>query len=261
VVREQRLVFGEVAGEYEDVRAGYSDELVTAVFDYLGRVPERVVEVGAGTGKATGAFAARGVPLTCVEPDPAMAAVLAERFPRAEVVVSRFEDWTPPAGGVPLLICAQAWHWVDEATRLALAHAALAPGGVLALFGHQYGFADPEVEAEINKVYARYAPELLDQARLPPAPTAAWMTTELAGSPLFTRVEQRDFERIVSYPTERYVRLLNTFSPHRMLAEERRARLLAGIAEVVDAHGGVLRTQLRTVLALGVSRGTVGPSC
>jgi hypothetical protein len=137
----------------------------------------------------------------------------------------------------------------------------LAPGGVLALFGHQYGFADPEVEAEINKVYARYAPELRDKARLPPAPAAAWMTTELAGSPLFRRVEQRDFERIVPYSTERYVRLLNTFSPHRMLAEERRARLLAGIAGVVDAHGRGLRTQLRTVLALGVSRGTVGRSC
>jgi SAM-dependent methyltransferase len=261
VVREQRLVFGEVAGDYEDVRAGYPAELVTAVFDHLGRIPERVVEVGAGTGKGTEPFAARGVPVTCVEPDPAMAAVLAGRFPDVEVVVSRFEDWSPPPGGVPLLVCAQAWHWVDEASRLALAHAALEPGGVLALFGHQYGFADLEVEAEINEVYARYAPELLDQARLPPAPTAAWMTTELAGSPLFTRVAQRDFERVVPYPTERYVRLLTTFSPHRMLAEDRRARLLAGIAEVVDAHGGVLRTELRTVLSLGVSRGTVGPSC
>ena len=40
-----------VAGDYADVRAGYADELVTAVFDYLGRVPERVVEPGAGTGK------------------------------------------------------------------------------------------------------------------------------------------------------------------------------------------------------------------
>jgi SAM-dependent methyltransferase len=261
VVREQRLVFGEVAGEYEDVRAGYPAKLVTAVFDYLGRVPERVVEVGAGTGKGTGPFAARGVPVTCVEPDPAMAAVLAVRFPEVEVVVSRFEDWSPPPGGVPLLVCAQAWHWVDEASRLALASAALEPGGVLALFGHRYGFADPEVEAAVNEVYARCAPDLLDGGQLNPAPAADWLTAELAGSPLFTRVEQRVFERVVPYPTERYVRLLNTFSPHRMLAEDRRTRLFAGIAEVVDAHGGVLRTQLRTVLALGVSRGTVGPSC
>src|SRR5436309_2190748 len=112
-MRERARVFGEVAGEYADVRAGYADELVTAVFDYLGRVPERVVELGAGTGKATEAFAARGVPMTCVEPDPAMARVLRGRLPQVEVAACRFEDWVPPVGGVPLLICAQAWHWMD----------------------------------------------------------------------------------------------------------------------------------------------------
>jgi SAM-dependent methyltransferase len=261
LVREQRLVFGEVAGEYEDVRAGYADELVTAVFDYLGRVPERVVEVGAGTGKGTAPFAARGVPVTCVEPDPAMAAVLSGRFPDAEVVVSRFEDWTPPPGGVPLLVCGQAWHWVDGASRLALAHAALAPGGVLALFGHRYGAGEPPTEAAINEAYAGIAPELLNPAQHSPGPDADWMTVELAGSPLFTDVMQKDFQRVERYPTERYIRLLNTFSPHRMLPEDRRARLFAGIAAAVDAYGGVVRVDLRTVLALGVSRGTVGPSC
>src|SRR5437763_10771736 len=89
-MRERARVFGEVAGDYADVRAGYADELVTAVFDYLGRVSERVVEPGAGTGKATEAFAARGVPVTCVEPDPAMARVLRGRLPGVE------------GGGVPV---------------------------------------------------------------------------------------------------------------------------------------------------------------
>jgi trans-aconitate methyltransferase len=250
VVRHRGLVFGEVAADYEDVRAGYADELVTAVFDYLGRVPEHVVEIGAGTGKATEPFAARGVPMTCVEPDPAMAQVLRGRFPDVEVVVSRFENWIPPAGGVPLLICAQAWHWMDEATRLDRAHAALTPGGVLALFGHQYKFADPAIEVRLNEAYARHAPELLDDPQKP-APTLHWLAAELAGSALFTDVEQRTFHRIVPYPTRRYVRLLNTFSPHRMLPADQRDRLLADIAEVVDAHGGVLLTRLDTVLALG----------
>jgi hypothetical protein len=189
--------------------------------------------------------------MTCVEPDPAMARVLRTRFPGVEVAACRFEDWVPPAGGVPLLTCAQAWHWVDEATRLELAHAALAPGGVLALFGHQYGFVDAGFEAELNKAYARYAPELLDDPATVPAPTAHWLTVELAGSPRFTDVEERTFQRVEPYPTQRYVRLLNTFSPHRMLVPQRRERLLSGIAEVVDAHGGVVHTQLETVLALG----------
>ncbi len=62
---------------------------------------------------------------------------------------------------------------------------------------------------------------------------------------------KRLFQRVEPYPTARYVRLLNTFSPHRMLLAGQRERLLAGIAEVVDAHGGVLRVLLDTYLAMG----------
>src|SRR6266516_5707601 len=98
--REQRLVFGEVAEEYHEVRAGYPAELVDAVFDYLGGTPARIVEIGAGTGKATAAFHPRAVPLTCLEPDPAMAAVLRRSYPDVQVQTCGFEDWVPPPGGV-----------------------------------------------------------------------------------------------------------------------------------------------------------------
>ena len=248
--REQRLVFGEVADEYDAVRAGYPAELVDAVLDYLGRTPERVVEAGAGTGKATAVFRARGVPMTCVEPDPAMAAVLRGAHPGVEVEVCRFEDWTPPPGGVPLLVCAQAWHWVDERRRSALAHRALALDGVLALFGHQYAFADPVVEAALNTAYAQHAPELLDVPDRSGSSAVDYLTGELTGSALFTDVRVRLFETVVPYPAPRYRRLLPTFSPHRMLPVERRTALHDAIDAVVHAHGGVVHQRLDTPLIL-----------
>ena len=54
-----------------------------------------------------------------------MAAALAARFPDVEVAVARFAQWSPPPGGVPLLACALAWHWLDPATRNRQAHDAL----------------------------------------------------------------------------------------------------------------------------------------
>jgi SAM-dependent methyltransferase len=250
-VRERRLVFGEVAREYDEVRAGYPAALVDAVFGHLGRVPERIVEVGAGTGKGTAAFAGRGAAMTCLEPDPAMARVLRERFPAADVRVLRFEDFVPPPGGVPLVICAQAWHWVPPELRLDLAHRALAPGGVLALFGHRYGFVDDALEADLNRAYAAHAPALLDQEHGPPPPPEDhWMTRELAGHPGFTAVTGRGFERVVRYPTARYTALLTTFSPHRLLPEPQRVALHAALAGAVDAHGGVVDTRLSTTLSM-----------
>jgi len=116
-----------------------------------------------------------------------------------------------------------------------------------------------EVEALLEQVYGRQAPELLDEPAHVPAPTEDWLTAELAGSAWFVDVEERRFRRAVPYPAQRYIRLLTTFSRHRMLPPDQRERLHTGIAEVLDAHGGVLDVQLDTVLALG--RRADQPAC
>jgi hypothetical protein len=120
---------------------------------------------------------------------------------------------------------------------------------VLALFGHEYAFADPEVGAAVNAVYERYAPELRDDPTQ--HLTHAWPPPELTGSSLFTGVEARWFQAVVPYPTRRYRRLLCTFSRHRMLPAPRRDLLHDAIEAVVDGYGGVLRQRLDTVLVLG----------
>ncbi|WP_091657792.1 class I SAM-dependent methyltransferase [Micromonospora auratinigra] len=120
-------LFGEVAGEYDEARPGYPAALVEAVRTYHGGSPGTLVEVGAGTGLATRTLLGLGAAMTCVEPDRRMAAALAERFPQVDVVVVPFEEWTPPAGGVPALACAMAWHLLDPAGRNRRAHDALVP--------------------------------------------------------------------------------------------------------------------------------------
>jgi SAM-dependent methyltransferase len=253
--REQRLVFGEVAQAYDDVRAGYPAVIAERIFGYVGgRCP--VVEVGAGTGKATGMFLAAGAEVTCVEPDPAMAAVLRARFGgRVRVELCGFEAWAPSAGGVPLVCSAQAFHWVDPRVRWQLAHDALAPGGVLALFGHAYGFADDALARAVHEeAYGRLAPELLDpagDARALSGPEDGWFHVDMAGSGLFTGITSSHVESVLAYPTGRYRRLLGTFSVHRMLPEGRRERLHDAIDEVVDRHGGVVRLRLDTLLTMG----------
>src|SRR5690348_10321039 len=118
-------VFGEVAALYDDVRLGYPDELLETLVAYHGGVPSSVVDLGAGTGKATELLLRLGAPVTAVEPDPRMAQVLAAKLPDVQVVTATFEDWTPPPGGAGLIGCATAWHWMDPQTRYRRAHAAL----------------------------------------------------------------------------------------------------------------------------------------
>lgn len=252
--RVRARVFGEVADAYDDVRAGYPAGLAEVVLAYLGRSPARAVEVGAGTGKATAAFAGRGLAVTCLEPDPAMAAVLARRFagdPAVTVRVLRFEDWTAPDGGVDLLYSGQAWHWVDPRTRWRRAYDALAPGGVAAIFGHRYHFADQAMaDAVHGEAYAVHAPELMDEEPAHPVHDEGGFAAEMRAG-RFGDVRRCEFDRVVRYPTGRYLALLSTFSNHRMLAEDRRAALHAAVAGVVDARGGIVEVQLATELVVG----------
>ncbi|GEM_PF-396881 len=249
--REQRLAFGEVAEEYDEVRAAYPAALYDALLGYAGS-PSTAVEVGSGTGKATGDLLSRGVAVICIEPDPAMAAILRRQFADAgagmHVVSGRFEDWQPPVGGVPLLICSQSWHWLDPATRCSKAHAALRARGTLALFGHRHAFADRTVEAALNRTYAEVAPELLDEPGRPAV--SQIFTDELAGSRRFADIIVERYVEDVPYPTDRYVRLLGTFSNHRMLPPDRRRKLHDRIAEVVDTHEGSVMVRLDTTLVL-----------
>ncbi len=259
-IREQRLVFGEVAEEYDAVRADYPAELVEFVVGYAGSPPHQMVEVGAGTGLATRAFATLGVPITCIEPDPEMAAVLAQRNAGNEmvdVVVGAFEEWTPPGEGVDLLYCAQAWHWIDPAVRLRLAAETVATGGVLALFGHNYEFADPDLERALDGVYRAIAPALISDLRSPARATAPYAYPEISGSVLWSDPRVAQFSRILSYSTDEYLRLLATFSPHRMLPRDQLHALLDGVRAVVDDRGGILRPRVDT--AVFVARRTAEP--
>ncbi|MCW2638909.1 MAG: hypothetical protein JWP76_1215 [Dactylosporangium sp.] len=100
------------------------------------------------------------------------------------------------------------------------------------------------------------APELLpDPADVPDTPEAARAHREMAGSGLFTEVGSTLVESVVEFQTARYRMLLNTFSIHRMLPAQRRARLHDAIGEVVDRHGGVVSVRLDTVLTMGRRRG------
>ncbi len=53
-----------MASTYETFRPGYPDELVDEVLAYAGRPLRTALEIGAGTGKATRAFARRGIAVT-----------------------------------------------------------------------------------------------------------------------------------------------------------------------------------------------------
>lgn len=258
VMRQQRLVFGEVAELYDKARAPYPDALVDDVIAFAGGPALRALEVGAGTGKATVSFAVRGLDILALEPSAEMAAVArrnCRRYPRVRIEEASFEDWPAEPGGYGLLYSAQAWHWVRPEVRYRKAAEVLIPRGALALFWHRTEWRDEPVRDELESLYRRLVPDL--HAKRPGCPgLGAQGEDTLAGqeareSGLFTGVIARTYPWRARFTADSFTDLLLTQSDHRLMPEDTRAELFAGVREIIAAHGGQVVVPHTTLLILG----------
>lgn len=261
--REQRTVFGEVAEIYHDVRPGYPEALFDNLIAFIGRPRPRSLEVGAGTGKATLAIAARGASVVALEPSAAMAAVARQTCrdrPEVSIVVSSFEQWQIPSRArFDLVFSAQAWHWVDASIGYAKAREALRPRGVLALFWNRPTWEDSELRSKLDQIYSRHAPELHAKAPGYPGLRARDLDQEQAqqirGSALFDDPDIRVYRWSLPYGSYAYVRLLTTQSDHRMLPAPVRQSLLDAVRDAINRQGGQFTVNYTTTLFLTRRRG------
>jgi SAM-dependent methyltransferase len=255
--REQRTVFGEVAELYDRARASYPQALVDDVVAHCPTAARRALEVGAGTGKATVAFAAKGLEVVALEPSAAMAEVATRNcagFPRVSIRVTTFEDWPPEDGAFGLVLSAQAWHWVDPQVRYVKAARALVPGGSLALFWHRTAWSGEELRDELDELYGRVAPDLRAKnpgfPGLDPPAGDDHVEADVAASGRFGDVEARRYPWPGRLTADAFVDLLLTQSDHRLYPEDRRETLVAGVRELVDRHGGLVTVPHVTLLIL-----------
>jgi SAM-dependent methyltransferase len=257
VARERRLSFGEVAELYDRARPSYPEALVDDLLAIASVARgQRILEVGAGTGKATTLFAARGAAVVAIEPSAEMAAVLRRNcapYPHVEIVECDFEHWRGDGARFPLLYAAQAWHWVAPETRYGAARASLEPGGVLAAIWNRPDWGLSELRNELRAVYARVAPGL-ESGPMKPALTGPELwddwDAEVSAAAGFEQAELREYRWEREFSTAEYVELLSTHSNHLLLADSQRTELLASVAEVLDRHGGAMRLAHVTRLCL-----------
>jgi SAM-dependent methyltransferase len=154
--------FDAWADEYDQFRPSYPDELFETIAERLS-LPRRplVVDLGAGTGRASLAMAALGWRVAAVEPGRPMLELLRARASDEGLLVSTIQADAEATGldpaSVDLVTAAQAFHWFAKEAALAEITRILRPGGGLALFWNVR-------DAEHSPFLADYA-ELLKRSK------------------------------------------------------------------------------------------------
>lgn len=245
--REQAQIFGEDAAQYERFRPGWPRELMEAIVAGTGSSP--VLEIGAGTGKATKALVALGKSVHVLEPDARMAAVLQLNCGDAPVAVDLvgLEEALLPTARYELVVAAQSWHWVDPEVGYDKVADALIPHGRLALIWHHPQQKQGLLGEALAQLYAQLAPEMpsfwpgskasdFDPATEPEAANRRFRSW---------RRQEHVWQRRLDGPG--LVGWLCSGSDHRLLSFDQRTELMAGVAALVHELGGEVSVKMTTV--------------
>ncbi len=111
---ERAASFGTIGDQYHRLRPGYPGDAVDwMLFADQGRLPVRVLDLGAGTGKLTDSLLGRGLDVVAADPSVQMLDVLRQRHPGVEAHVATAESLPLPDDSVDAVVIGQACHWME----------------------------------------------------------------------------------------------------------------------------------------------------
>ena len=140
------------AAVYGQARPPYPMALWNAVRDLGVLHPGHdAVDLGAGTGQATGPLLAAGLHVTAVEPGPQLADQIRAAHPAATVMGDRAETVTLPDRSFDLVVAATSIHWMDLDVVLPKVHRWLRPDGVFLVWRNVFG--DPTVTTPLPRAH------------------------------------------------------------------------------------------------------------
>lgn len=249
--------FGIDPAGYDQGRPDYPDRVYELLRMHCGLGPgTRAFEIGPGTGIASRALLASGIStLTAIEPDPRLAAFLADSPAgadrRLQIVNAAFADATLPDAAFDLGVAAMTMHWLDPVPALTKVAQLLRPGGAWAMWWTSYGDAigvDAFHEATVH-LFPPVEPGAPSVSVSQPfALDPAARIAELAAAGLVPSA----YELVrwsVPFDVKQTKALYSTFPHIRSMPDAERAELLDAIGQVViDSFAGlVARTMLTPV--------------
>lgn len=239
-----RQTFDQDAQLYDEARPGYPATLFDDIVSFSSLPSHgRILEIGCGTGIATVPMARRDYHILAIELGANLAAIARHNlapYPQAQVHIGTFEDWPGEPANFDLALSATAFHWIDPAISYQKTAQMLKPSGSIALFWHEHvqSEASQGFFEEVQQIYLREVPEQTEKygPLLWPHEVAEPVKADIEQAGLFGPVTVLRYHWDVTYDATSYLRLLNTYSNHRILDDQRRHRLFHDIAALINTR-------------------------
>jgi SAM-dependent methyltransferase len=244
---ENNAVFQDIIADYEAARPGYPAELFRDIAAFAGLTSQaEILEIGAGPGQATEYFARSNYSITALEISRPQVDFLQNKFAVCDsfrCVCSTFEEFDCADATYDLIFSATAFHWIKPEIGYPKAFRQLKENGVIAVFWHLASIVEPKTDllCQVRSIYQKFAPELDDYLTEAEAEALHQRRLlEIQSQGLFLSPVSSVYRWQDVYPTERYLRLMNSYSDFHSIAPEKRNAILREVATLIDKAGGTI---------------------
>ena len=235
----RREEFDRSARYYDEIRPGYPEELIEDIIT-LSEIPEngRIIEIGCGSGQATLPFAQRGYEMQCLDIGKNLLNITRNKlskYKKVKLINTSFEDWAPELEQFDLLISATAFHWINPEIGFRKAAKTLKKDGCIALFWNLHPTPYTGFFRDAQRVYQKVVPEWEKPCEgLNTEEKIKNLRDKMDPLSLFEDFEVRRYRWDRQYSSSEYLKLLETYSGHISLEENRKIELYEGIKEIID---------------------------
>lgn len=249
-----------IAGIYEEVRPTYPQELIQYIIANAKLKPEgRLLEIGAGTGKATIQFAKKGYQIRAIEIGEDMAEILRDKcsnYSNVTIDVASFEDWNcTEKQQYDVIYSAQAFHWINKDIKYQKCYDLLNDNGYLALFWYKpSGSKFPvtiEIDDKVNRVVDKYTEKYrANSARIAKPERSAHSgvsnnderKTEIEESGLFHIICELNYTHKIKNTPNQYLKAMKSVPAFASILDGLEENIIKKmdneIEDIINNHGG-----------------------
>lgn len=255
---EDKTVFNDIISDYEIGRPGYPTELFRNIVEYsMIKNDANILEIGSGPGQATEYFVKNGYPITGLEIGEKQVGYLLEKYSQYQnfnACCTSFEDFNEEQETYDLIFSATAFHWIKAEVGYPKAYNLLKKNGVMAVFWHLSSIVEPKTEMlnQIRNIFRRYEPELDSYITTEEAEDLHNLRiSEMGTNHLFDKPITKIYRWNDEYTTQRYLKLINSFSAFHAVSDQKRQAILNDTAEYIDSNEGkiVVPQEVRLYMA------------
>jgi len=240
--KKESEMFNQMADYYDKYRPSYPNEIINILIEKTKLTNgSKLLEIGAGSGKATELFTSKGFEILCIEPGSDLVKRGNERFEdeNFKFVEARFEDYPITLNHFDVVFSAQAFHWVPQPIGYEKCSATLKDSGYLAIIYNMYIAYDNDFDNELLTISNKYSMGLSSAEDC--EKRADSIVSGIIESGLFSKPEviRSSFEQ--TYTPDEYFGFVLTGNSFIQKTEEEKQAAHKELEQLANKHNGIIK--------------------